>query len=428
MDGTELRRLDQKHIWHPYTQMKGALEHLPVASAKGTILTTTEGKEIIDAISSWWVNPHGHTHPHIVESIYKQMQQLEHTIFAGFTHEPAVRLAHNLCHTIPYNHPKVFFSDNGSTGVEVAIKMCLQYHLNIGKKRDLFLALTDAYHGDTFGAMSVSGVGLFNAHFADHFIQVDRIPVPLDPQAQPTFQYLEQIDWDRVAGFIYEPTIQGSAGMQFQHIGAMNRLLHHLKSRGVLLIADEVMTGFGRTGKMFASQHFDIEPDIMVFSKCLTGGFLPMSITTTTQDIFNAFYDDDRGKTLMHGHSFTANPIGCAAALASLELFQKENTMSRINHINAQHQQFLSYIKKKHPSMQNPRVLGTIVALDFSGQMQDNYFGDFRNEFYTFALERGVLLRPLGNVIYMMPPYCITKPELNQVYTVWEEAIAHFTK
>lgn len=417
------KELDRDHLWHPYTQMKTALEHIPIARAQGSMLYTEEGEEILDAISSWWVNPHGHAHPYIIEKIHKQMQTMEHVLFAGFTHRPAGELVHRLCQRMPFGHQRGFFSDNGSSSIEVALKMALQYYLNQGDKRDLFLSLEGAFHGDTFGAMSVGGVGVFNANFADFFIQTKRLPVPSAHNREEIQKILDTIDFSRVAGFVYEALVQGAAGMQIQDVESMRWLLSEVQSRGVLLIADEVMVGFGHTGKFFASEHFlPIEPDIMCLAKCLTGGFVPMALTTCQEQIYQAFYHDDASKTFMHGHSYTANAVGCAAALASLDLFDKEDTLNRIAEIEIQHRQFIQQIAVDYPKMRNPRVQGVIAAIDFP-LTKDEYFGDFRNKLYTFALKRGVLLRPIGHVSYILPPYCITDAELERLYIAWRETI-----
>lgn len=417
MGESELSKIDFQNIWHPYTQMKSHPYSVPIVRAKGVYLYTEDGKKIIDAVSSWWVNPHGHAHPYITKRITKQLKTLEHVIFAQFTHKPAIRLSQKILNVVPKNLKKVFFSDNGSTAVEVALKMCLQYNINKNNpSKNIILAFENSYHGDTFGAMGVSGVGLFNGHFKNENLQVKFIPTPKTQKAEDSIKALEKIDFTKVAGFIYEPLVQAASGMKMYSVKGMDLVLKTIKENNVLLVADEVFTGFGRTGKMFASDYLSTKPDIICLSKCLTGGVLPMGLTIATQNIYDMFYSDDSSKTLMHGHSFTANPIGCAAGLASIELFSKENTLDKIKKIESQNIEFLEKIKS-FSIVHNPRVLGTILAFEvYKNSLEKTYFSEQRDKYYQYFLDRGALIRPLGNTIYVLPPYCIKKKQLQSVF------------
>src|ERR1700754_2240742 len=316
---------DLKVIWHPYTQMKTALPPIPIVKGEGACLYDENGKQYLDAVSSWWVNIHGHAHPYIAQKVAEQLKQLEHVIFAGFTHPTAVELAERLLAILPDNQQKVFYSDNGSTAVEVAIKMCLQYWHNMGKTRTKMLAFKNAYHGDTFGAMAVSGRSAFTAAFDSLLFEVEFIDLPGKDNIADLKAQISNLK-SELACFIFEPLVQGSAGMLMYEAEYLNQLMAHCKQENVLMIDDEVFTGFGRTGKRFACNHVQVQPDIMCFSKGLTGGTMALGLTTCTQQIYDAFLSDDKLKTLFHGHSFTANPVAIAAALASLDLFLKPET------------------------------------------------------------------------------------------------------
>jgi len=344
-----LTERDLKVIWHPYTQMKTALPPVAVVRGEGTCVYDDQGKKYIDAVSSWWVNIHGHAHPYIAKKVAEQLTKLEHVIFAGFTHEPAVSLAERLLAVLPDNQQKVFYSDNGSTAVEVAIKMCLQYWNNQGKTLTKMLAFTNAYHGDTFGAMAVSGRSAFTAPFDDLLFEVAFIDLPDKENIESIKSRISSIK-DEACCFIFEPLVQGTAGMLMYEAQYLDELLAHCRAEGVLTIADEIFTGFGRTGKRFACDHLTERPAIMCFSKGLTGGTMALGITTCTQAIFDAFLSDDRMKTLFHGHSFTANPVACAAALASMDLFLADETMISIQRIEKAHHQFAEKIKQ-HPKL-----------------------------------------------------------------------------
>lgn len=417
---------DRKHIWHPYTQMKTADPPLPVVRGEGALLIGEDGRTYIDAVSSWWVNLHGHAHPYIAQRVKEQMERLEHVIFAGFTHPPAVELAERLVKILPDNQSRIFFSDNGSTAVEIAIKMAIQYFHNRGEQRHKLIAFDKAFHGETFGAMSASGDLSFNNAFKDHLFEVLRIPAPVPGQEEAALQQLEEIlNGESVYAFIFEPLVMGAGGMLMYTPEILDRLIALCQDHGVLCIADEVMTGFGRTGRLFACDYLREQPDLMCLSKGLTGGTLPLAITTCTEAIFEAFLSEDKYKTFFHGHSYTANPVGCAAALASLDLLEGEACRKRIQRIMERHKAFRAHIES-HETIRSVRQRGTIFALEFDAPEATSYFNDLRDKLYRFFLERGVLLRPLGNLIYIIPPYCITDEQLDQVYISIEAALDYF--
>jgi adenosylmethionine---8-amino-7-oxononanoate aminotransferase len=412
---------DLKVIWHPYTQMKTALPPVPIVRGNGACLFDENGKKYIDAISSWWVNIHGHSHPYIAQKVAEQLTKLEHVIFAGFTHPGAVELAERLLQILPVNQKKAFYSDNGSTAVEVAIKMCLQYWHNQGQSRTKILAFKNAYHGDTFGAMAVSGRSAFTAAFDSLLFEVEFIDLPNKTNIKHLKSHISNLRSD-LACFIFEPLVQGSAGMLMYGAEYLNELMAHCRKESVLLIADEVFTGFGRTGKAFACNHFAEQPDIMCFSKGLTGGTMALGLTTCTQQIFDAFLSDDKLKTLFHGHSFTANPVACAAALASLDIFEEPTTLENIKRIEEQHNQFASRIKH-HPKLKAVRQTGTIIAMEWQTGSDTSYFSALRDKLYLYFLDAGIILRPLGNIIYILPPYCITNADLDYIYKKIEQAL-----
>jgi adenosylmethionine-8-amino-7-oxononanoate aminotransferase len=418
-----LTEKDSQYLWHPYTQHKTASAPIAITKGKGALLWDENGKEYIDAIASWWVNPYGHSNTFIADAIYKQLTTLEHVLFGGFTHEPAVKVAEKLLAILPQNQQKLFFSDNGSTAVEIAIKVALQYFFNKGEKRTTIIAFENAFHGDTFAAMAASGISLFTDAFQGMFIDVVRIPVPVVGQEQASCDALAKaLKNHNCAGFIFEPLVQGAAGMVMYEPVALDTLIRMCKDNNVLTIADEVMTGFGKTGKTFASDYLVEQPDMMCLSKALTGGTIPMAITTFTQDIFDAFYDEDINKALFHGHTFTANPTGCAAALASIELLQTTDMQANIERVNAKHLAFEQLVKS-HPNVVTTRVLGVIFALEIKTESAASYYGNLRNKLYNFFIENGVILRPVGNIVYILPPYVITDEQLEKVYQVVESAL-----
>lgn len=416
-----LKERDIKHLWHPLTQHKLHPETIAITKAKGCMLTDEDGNEYIDAIASWYTCMYGHCNDYITNRVSAQMQQLDQVVFSGFTHEPAIKLSEALIKILPENQNKLFFSDNGSTSVEIGIKMALQYHFNNGEKRNTLIAFEDGFHGDTFGAMSVSGLSVYNGPFEDFFLNVKRIPVPNGDNHNTILKVLQEIvSNNKIAGFVYEPLVQGAAAMKMHNAEGLNTILKFCKAHNIITVADEVMTGFGKTGKYFASLYMETKPNIICLSKALTGGLLPMALTTCSQKIYDAFYSDDISKGLFHGHTYSANPLACTAALASIELLQSEDIQNNIKVIAASHQVFGSHIKN-HPKVKSIRQLGVIFALDLDVEMER--YGNLRDKLFTFFMKNGVFLRPLGNTIYIQAPYVITKKQLEKVYQVIEDAL-----
>lgn len=423
-----LKEKDKQLLWHPFTQHKLEKDFPLITKAAGAYLYDENGKRIIDAVSSWWTNTHGHCHPHIVSAIQKQAARLDHVLFAGFTHEPAIKLAEKLIGKLPYNQGKIFFSDDGSTAVEVALKIAFQYWYNKGEKRNRIIAFRNAYHGDTFGAMSVGERSAFTLPYSDQLFNVETIDVPLEGNMQTSsLDCLRKILDERgkeVAAFIYEPLIQGSAGMIMYPASTLDELIKLCRKHNVLCIADEVMTGFGRTGKLFASEYLETKPDMVCLSKGITGGTLPLGVTSCTHEIYMAFHENDRRKMFFHGHSFTANPIACAAAVASLELFEQEETWKRIGEINISLTRFSESLTDFRAQIRDHRMIGTILAIEFGESGPTSYFNPVRDKAYAFFMDKGILIRPLGNVIYLMPPYCISEEDLHYIYTSIKEFIS----
>jgi len=416
-----LQERDKKHLWHPLTQHQLHPNHLAIAKAKGAVLYDDQGKSYIDGIASWYTCMYGHSHPHIIKRVTEQMQTLDHVVFAGFTHEPAVKLSEALIPILPKGQEKIFFSDNGSTSVDIAIKMALQFHFNNGNKRSKIIALENGFHGDTFGAMSVSGLSVYNGPFEDFFIDVQRIPVPTKENFDSVkTQFETLVKQGDVAAFIYEPLVQGAAAMKMFEANLLNELLVLAKSEDVLCVADEVMTGFGKTGKLFASEYLKEQPDIICLAKSLTGGLAPMALTTCTQRVYDAFLSNDIAKGFFHGHTYSANPMACTAALASIELLTSSEIQNSITRITEKHQNFDAHIKT-HPKVKTTRQLGVIYALDLDIEMER--YGDLRYKLFNFFMDNGVCLRPLGNTIYILAPYVITDEELDKVYEVIENAL-----
>ena len=419
-----LTKRDAEAIWHPYTQQFMGRNPLPVVRAEGAGLYSENGCRYIDAVSSWWVTLHGHSHPYIVEKVVAQLKILDQVIFAGFTHEPAIALAENLLAILPDQQQKVFYTDNGSTAVEVALKMCLQYWFNKGAPRRKVLAFRHGYHGDTFGAMSVSGRSAWTAPFDNFLFEVIFIDTPTEENLAALKQTVSD-HADGLACFVYEPLVQGSAGMLMHSAAALDQLLMHCRDTGVLMIQDEVFTGFGRTGKNFAADHLVTKPDVMCFSKGLTGGTMPLGVTTCSMDIYAAFLSEDQMKTLFHGHSFTANPLACTAALASIELLLQDEAQDNIQRICARHSFFLEEIKD-HRRVAAVRQTGTIIAIEWKTASGTSYFSELRNLLYDYFLDKGIVLRPLGNVIYILPPYCISDDDLDKIYDEIRNALEIF--
>lgn len=433
----ELLALDRRHVWHPFTQAKTAPDSVLIRSGKGAVVYGADGKEYLDLVSSWWVNLHGHAHPYIADAIAEQAHKLEQVIFAGLTHEPAVRLAQRLTSLLPDDLNRVFYSDDGSTAVEVALKLALQYWRNLGRpERRRYLAFEGGYHGDTVGAMSVGVSSGFYAPFEDLLFEVDVLPFPETWEGDAAVAEKEDrclsaleayIDrrGDETAATIIEPLVQGVGGMRMCRAEFLQALVQKLRAAGVLVIFDEVMTGFGRTGDLFACLKAGVTPDLICLSKGLTAGFLPLAATVCRDPIYEAFLDTGFDKAFAHGHSFTANPLGCAAGLASLDLLMKEETRARIAAIEARHRKHMARLAH-HPKVTRPRVTGTIAALNV--EVEDSgYAAAIGPRLKAFFLENGLLLRPLGEVIYFLPPYCISDSQLDRSYDTLERALTTLT-
>lgn len=424
-----LAERDHQVIWHPFTQQKNRQPPIPIVKGKGTLLFDENGNEFIDAISSWWVTLHGHAHPYIAEKLYQQALQLEQVIFAGFTHEPAVALAERLLPLLPNTFSKIFYSDNGSTSTEVALKMALQFWWNKRSteitNRTKILAFNNSYHGDTFGAMSVSDRSVFTLAFHDKLFEVIFIDTPTHENINELTATINKHS-NEIAAFIYEPLVQGAGGMKMYDATLMDELLTTVKQQQIICIADEVMTGFGRTGQFFASNYLLNKPDIVCLSKGLTGGTMALGVTACTDAIYQAFVNDDKLKTFFHGHSFTANPLACTTALASLDLWQQNNCLETIQWLTEQNKQFAAKLTTQFSQLtiKNIRVLGTILAFEIVGG-KDEYLNNISTIITQKAMAAGVYIRPLGNTVYIMPPYCITKKELEKVYEVVEMIIAN---
>lgn len=413
---TEWAALDTAHVWHPYTQHGIAPEAVPLVRGEGAYLVDAEGGRLLDAISSWWVNLHGHAHPAIAAAIAGQAGALEQVIFAGFTHEPAARLAAELVEVLPERLTRVFYSDDGSTAVEAAVKMALQLWAHRGERRPLVAALENAYHGDTFGAMAASARSVFTEPFGAHLFEVARLPDPTEGDTVGALERLIETRGAELAAVIVEPLLLAAGGMRMWPEETLRSLRARTAEAGVFLIADEVATGFGRTGPLFACQRAGVSPDLMCLSKGVTGGFLPLGVTAVREEIFEGFRSDDRRRTFFHGHSYTANPLACAAGRASLRLLRDDACARRRAEIEAAHRAGLARIAA-HPMVRSPRVLGTVAAFDLEG---GGYLDPVGRELAAFARREGVLLRPLGSVAYLMPPYCTTPEEVAGVYEVVE--------
>lgn len=419
-----LNQRDKKHLWHPLTQHQLNPETIAIVKAKDCMLYDDHGNEYIDGIASWYTCMYGHCNEYITSRVANQMQQLDHVVFTGFTHKPAVKLSEELIKILPGNQQKLFFSDNGSTSVDVAIKMALQYHFNKDEKRGKIIALEEGFHGDTFGAMSVSGLSVYNGPFEDFFIDVERIEVPNNENFEEIkSKFSNLLEQGHVAAFVYEPLVQGAAAMKMHRPEHLDALLHIAKQYNVLTIADEVMTGFGKTGKNFASLYLVNQPDIICLSKSLTAGLVPMGITSCTQKVYDTFLGDELTKGFFHGHTYSANPIACTAALAGIELLQTPEIQDNIKRIIKQHKAFDQHIKN-HPKVKETRHLGVIYALDLNIEMER--YGNLRNRLFDFFMKNGVCLRPLGNTIYILAPFTITKVQLEKIYDTIKEALDTF--
>lgn len=411
-------------VWYPFTPIEGMLTPLKVVRAEGTRIFLEDGRSLVDCISSWWVNVHGHAHPRVAEAIHRQALELEHVIFAGFTHEPAERLAESLASMLPGDLSRVFFSDDGSTSVEVALKMAYQHWVNRGERRPTFIAFDGAYHGDTFGAMSVGAKSAFTGVFGDLLFGVERLPFPetwigdgsVAEREAAVVEGLRARLADRskpaVAAVIAEPLIQGAGGMRMCRDDFLRELWRVTEEAGTLLILDEVMTGFGRTGARFACERVGIEPDLICLSKGLTAGFLPLAVTVASTRVYETFVSREAMKTFWHGHSYTANPLGCAAALASIELLEENRPVW--SGLEGHHRDFLDRLDPELTA--RPRVTGTVAAFDLRTEGAGGYFDSVGDVVKRKTLDKGLLLRPLGNTVYFMPPYSLTDDERTRMY------------
>ena len=407
---------DEKHLWHPLTQHKTAAPPIAIVKGEGALIYDEDGNAYIDGIASWYTAMYGHGNEHIVDMVTKQMKELDFVMFSGFTHKPAIELSERLMEILPDNQTKIFFNDNGSTAVEAAIKMALQYYHNQGEKRDTLIAFENGFHGDTFGAMSASGLSSYNGPFEDFLLKVERIPIPEEDTIGQTLEILEAIiDENQCAAFIFEPLVQGAAGMKFHSEKGLDLLIQKCHENDIICIADEIMTGFGKTGKNFATDHLSNKPDILCLSKALTAGMFPLSITSCSKKIFEAFLSDETAKGFFHAHTYSAHPLGCAAALAGLDLLQSQTIIERRAYIEEEHKKIARQLKS-HPKVKEARALGIILALDLETKM--SRYGKSRDELYQFFMKRGVNLRPLGNTIYTLPPYVITDGQLQKIYDV----------
>ncbi|GGD59350.1 adenosylmethionine--8-amino-7-oxononanoate transaminase [Croceicoccus mobilis] len=399
-------------VWHPFTQ-HGLGEDFPlITRGKGAELFTKDGGAIIDAISSWWVTTHGHGDPRIAKAIADQAQQLDQIIFAGFTHQPAEDVAAGLRAIMPESLTRVFFSDSGSTSVEVALKMALGFWTHRGESRSRIVVMDNSYHGDTIGAMSVGARGVFNQPYDPLLFDVTSIPFP-EGDAQPTFDALEAACRDGAAALIVEPLVLGAGGMKFYSPQVLAEMRAICARHDTLFIADEVMTGWGRTGTLLACEQAGVVPDILCLSKGLTGGAIPLAVTMASEPIFEAHLSTDRAKMFFHSSSYTANPIACAAANANLAIWREEPVLERVATLASRMKARVDALGETLP-IRNARISGGIAAFEMGEG--DGYMAGDVPAMMRHCLERGVLLRPLGSTIYLMPPYCITEGQLDTVF------------
>ncbi len=416
-----LQERDKIVIWHPFTQLKNAPLPIFIVRGEGSYFFDDQGKRYIDAIASWWVNIHGHCHPYLTRKITEQLQTLEHTLFSGFTHEPGVQLAERLLKRLPSNQSKIFYSDDGSTAVEVALKMAFQFWSNQSITKTKIIAFENGYHGDTFGGMSVGARNVFNLPFSKLLFDVIHISLPIIGKEQNCLSEMQNaLQYDDVAAFIFEPLVQGAGGMVMYSEKILDELIKQCNAKNVITIADEVMTGFARTGKFFASDYLENKPDIICMSKGLTGGVMPLGATSCSQFIYDAYISDDKMKTFFHGHSYTANPTACSAALASMDLFDNKEIFENIDRISKHHNFFLQKIKF-HKSLIEVRQIGTIIAFEIKTNEQTHYLNSMAEQVSDFFIKKGIILRPLGNIIYVLPPYCISNEDLRYIYSAIEE-------
>lgn len=413
---TDLLARDKKYVWHPFTQMQTAPDPIVVVGAKDAILTDEGGKEYIDVNSSWWVNVHGHGRPELKKALQEQFDEIDHIIFAGATHPKGIELSERICKLLPGNFSKVFFSDDGSTAIEVALKMVFQFWHNQGQPKRRIVALEGAYHGDTFGAMSIGQRGYFNEPFEHFFFDVDFLPFPDGTNTDEVIRRANELaDSGEIAGLIVEPLVQGSAGMRMYSEEVLDELVRIFRKKGAKIIFDEIMTGWGRTGKMFAMEYCTELPDITCVSKGLTGGVMPLGLTIATEEIYTAFLSEDKLKALLHGHSYTGNPLACAVACASMDIFETDESKENVQRVAGKMNDFATRLST-HSGFTNIRVRGTILAVELVVPEQTGYFASVRDQVYQHFLDQGILCRPLGNVVFFNPPYCITDDQLEKCF------------
>ncbi|MBX9720342.1 MAG: adenosylmethionine--8-amino-7-oxononanoate transaminase [Candidatus Obscuribacterales bacterium] len=418
-------QMTKSAIWHPFTQMLTAEPPLKVARGEGSYLILEDDKRLLDCISSWWVNIHGHAHPEIAEAIFEQAKRLEQVIFAGFTHQPAEDVAAALLERLPKPLAHVFYSDNGSTSVEVALKMAYQYWMNLGQEKHRFIAFDGGYHGDTIGAMSIGRGSPFWSKFDRLLFEIDIVPFPetfendqqVEAKEKASLSALREIiekNKNQHVAICIEPLIQGAAGMRMCRPEFLQALRQVATENQILLIFDEVMTGFGRTGDFFASKKSQATPDIICLSKGITGGFLPLSVTVCSSSIYETFLSESSDKTFFHGHSYTANPLACAAAVCSWKLLNKNQHLFQT--MENTHRKLVQEELQGHPLIRNVRFCGTIFAAEINTKESDSYFNSLAVHLKKRFIDRGFLIRPLGNTIYLMPPYCTTEDSLRSAY------------
>jgi adenosylmethionine-8-amino-7-oxononanoate aminotransferase len=419
---------DFKYVWHPCTQMKDheVIPIIPIKKAYGVYLEDFEGNVYIDGISSWWVNNLGHCNPYITKKIKKQLDTLEHIIFAGFTHKSAVQLSKKLVEITPDGLNKVFFADNGSSGIEVALKLCYHYFKNIGENRPNFVSLKNSYHGETLGALSISDTGLYKDVYSDILIKTLQVKNPTNQDEDEALEAIKDLEsllktnHKTICAFIVEPLVQCAGGMNMYHPIYLAKAKELCEQYGIFFIADEIAVGFGRTGSMFACESANISPDIMLLSKGLTGGYLPLCAVMLTDKIYNAFYCDYvSGKNFLHSHSYTGNPLCCTAALATIKYFDKFDIIKKNQRKIKQISKELKRLQHL-PNVSSIRQTGMIAVVELTGYNQEDRIGLKLNQ---YCLKKGLLIRPLGNVVYFMPPFTITKEEIRMSFDILYEAI-----
>lgn len=417
-----LAKRDKKHIWHPLNQHQTHPDSLPIVKAEGIYLYDDKGNKYIDGISSWYTSVYGHCNPTITQGVKKQMDKLDQIVFAGFTHEPAIELSERLIDILPPNQAKIFFSDNGSTAVEVGIKMALQYWSNKGINKTKIIGFNEGFHGDTFGAMAASGESVYNKPFKPLMVSATKILPPKENNIVYVLEHLQKITQENdVAALVYEPLVQGAAGMKMHDAEALEQVLHFCKQKDILLVADEVMTGFGKTGSYFASDWMETKPDIICMSKAISAGLLPLAATSTTQKIYDAFLSNENEKSFFHAHTYSANPLACAAAIEGIKLLTSSYIKTQIKMIEEEHAHFLDQLKQLD-NVTNLRQKGVIVAFDIKTN-NNKVYGKLRDHLYNYFMSKGVYLRPLGNTLYLVPPYIITKEELTHTHKILIEGV-----